>query len=153
MFYRQHKTFWYQFCNLKHFLKAENSEDIFASSCEQNSVTFHVTQTLRLSYYWNYCNPWLGCYNVVTLTVTCNSILQYLLWTLSLVPSTTASQIVFKIMIFIHFFCRKNGTYIEVSITKNHTTFQFWIEWDIFVVTALQTLRCFDAVSHLHVTF
>ena len=27
MFYRQHKTFWYQFCNLKHFLKAENSED------------------------------------------------------------------------------------------------------------------------------
>ena len=45
MFYRQHKTFWYQFCNLKHFLKAENSEDIFASSCEQNSVTFHVTQS------------------------------------------------------------------------------------------------------------
>ena len=46
MFYRQHKTFWYQFCNLKHFLKAENSEDIFASSCEQNSVTFHVTQSV-----------------------------------------------------------------------------------------------------------
>ena len=45
MFYRQHKPFWYQFCNLKHFLKAENSEDIFASSCEQNSVTFHVTQS------------------------------------------------------------------------------------------------------------
>ena len=45
MFYRQHKTFWYQICNLKHFLKAENSEDIFASSCEQNSVTFHVTQS------------------------------------------------------------------------------------------------------------
>ena len=45
MFYRQHKTFWYQFCNLKHFLKTENSEDIFASSCEQNSVTFHVTQS------------------------------------------------------------------------------------------------------------
>ena len=55
MFYRQHKTFWYQFCNLKHFLKAENSEDIFASSCEQNSVTFHVTQS-GLSYYWNYTN-------------------------------------------------------------------------------------------------
>ena len=56
MFYRQHKTFWYKFCNLKHFLKAENSEDIFASSCEQNSVTCHVTQsgTDRLSYYWNY---------------------------------------------------------------------------------------------------
>ena len=45
MFYRQHKTFWYQFCNWKHFLKAENSEDIFASSCEQNSVTCHVTQS------------------------------------------------------------------------------------------------------------
>ena len=45
MFYRQNKTFWYQFCNLKHLLKAENSEDIFASSCEQNSVTCHVTQS------------------------------------------------------------------------------------------------------------
>ena len=45
MFYRQHETVWYQFCNLKHFLKAENSEDIFASSCEQNSVTYHVTQS------------------------------------------------------------------------------------------------------------
>ena len=49
MVYRQHKTFWYQFCNLKHFLKAENSEDIFASSCEQNSVTCHVTQSDSLS--------------------------------------------------------------------------------------------------------
>ena len=27
MFYRHNKTFWYQFCNSKHFLKAENSED------------------------------------------------------------------------------------------------------------------------------
>ena len=45
MFYRQHKTFWYQFCNLQHFLKAENSEDISASSCEQSSVTCHVTQS------------------------------------------------------------------------------------------------------------
>ena len=32
MFYRQNKTFWYQFCNFKHFLKAENSEDSLASS-------------------------------------------------------------------------------------------------------------------------
>ena len=32
MFYRQNKTFWYQFWNFKHFLKAENSEDSFASS-------------------------------------------------------------------------------------------------------------------------
>ena len=30
--YRQNKTFWYQFCNFKHFLKAENSEDSLASS-------------------------------------------------------------------------------------------------------------------------
>ena len=27
MFYRHKKTFWYQFCNFKHFVKAENSED------------------------------------------------------------------------------------------------------------------------------
>ena len=27
MFYRHNKTFWYQFCNFKYFLKAENSED------------------------------------------------------------------------------------------------------------------------------
>ena len=27
MFYRHNKTFWYQFCNFKHFLKAENSDD------------------------------------------------------------------------------------------------------------------------------
>ena len=33
MFFRQHKTLWYQFCNFKHFLKAENSEDSLASSC------------------------------------------------------------------------------------------------------------------------
>ena len=32
MFYRQNKTFWYQFCNFKHFLKPENSEDSLASS-------------------------------------------------------------------------------------------------------------------------
>ena len=30
-FYRQNKTFWYQFCNFKHFLKAENSEDSLTS--------------------------------------------------------------------------------------------------------------------------
>ena len=35
MFYRHDKTFWYQFCNFKHFLKAENSEDSLASSCEE----------------------------------------------------------------------------------------------------------------------
>ena len=26
IFYRQNKTFWYQFCNFKHFLKAENRQ-------------------------------------------------------------------------------------------------------------------------------
>ena len=37
MFYRQNKTFWYQFCNLKHFLKTENIEDSLASPCEDGS--------------------------------------------------------------------------------------------------------------------
>ena len=35
MFYRQHQTFLYHFCNLKHFLKAENSEDSLAGSCAE----------------------------------------------------------------------------------------------------------------------
>ena len=38
MFYRQHKTLWNQFCNFRHFLKAENSEDSLASSCEELSI-------------------------------------------------------------------------------------------------------------------
>ena len=38
MFYRHNKTFWYQFCNFKHFLKAENSEDILASLCVEFSI-------------------------------------------------------------------------------------------------------------------
>ena len=38
MFYRQHKTLWYQFCNFKHFLKAENSQDSLASSCVEFSI-------------------------------------------------------------------------------------------------------------------
>ena len=44
MFYRHNKTFWYQFCNFKHFLKPENSEDSLASSCEEFSISFRVTQ-------------------------------------------------------------------------------------------------------------
>ena len=44
MFYRHNKTFWYQFCNFKHFLKAENSEDSLASSCEEFCISFPVTQ-------------------------------------------------------------------------------------------------------------
>ena len=38
MFYRHNKTFWYQLCNSKHFLKAENSEDSLASLCVEFSV-------------------------------------------------------------------------------------------------------------------
>ena len=44
MFYRHNKTFWYQFCNFKHFLKAENSKDSLASSCEEVCISFPVTQ-------------------------------------------------------------------------------------------------------------
>ena len=44
MFYRYNKTFWYQFCNSKHFLKAEKSEDSLASSCEEFCISFSVTQ-------------------------------------------------------------------------------------------------------------
>ena len=44
MFYGQNKTFWYQFCNFKHFLKAENSEESLASSCVEFSND-HVTGT------------------------------------------------------------------------------------------------------------
>ena len=42
MFYRHNKTFWYQFCNFKHFRKAESSEDSMANSCEEFSIGFHV---------------------------------------------------------------------------------------------------------------
>ena len=38
MFYRHNKIFWYQFCNFKHFLKAENSEDSLASWCVEFSI-------------------------------------------------------------------------------------------------------------------
>ena len=37
-FYRHNKTFWCQFCNFKHFLKAENSADSLASSCVEFSI-------------------------------------------------------------------------------------------------------------------
>ena len=43
-FYRHKKTFWYQFCNFTYFLKAENSEDSLASSCEEFCIGFRVTQ-------------------------------------------------------------------------------------------------------------
>ena len=38
MFYRHNKTFWYQLCNFKQFLKAENSEASLASSCVEFSI-------------------------------------------------------------------------------------------------------------------
>ena len=44
MFYRHNKTFWYQFCNFKHFLKAEKREDSLASSFEEFCISFPVTQ-------------------------------------------------------------------------------------------------------------
>ena len=45
MFYRHNKTFWYQFCNFTHFLKAEISEDSLASSCERFRISLHVPVT------------------------------------------------------------------------------------------------------------
>ena len=48
MFYRQ--TFWYQFCNFKHFLKAQNSEDSLASSCEEFCFCNPVWDCM--GYYW-----------------------------------------------------------------------------------------------------
>ena len=44
----QNKTFlvkfWYQFCNFKHFLKAENSEDSLASSGHSKPMVSSVNQ-------------------------------------------------------------------------------------------------------------
>ena len=40
MLYRHNKTFWYQFCNSKHFLKAENSEDSLASCVKSSHRAF-----------------------------------------------------------------------------------------------------------------
>ena len=51
MFYKQNKTFWYQFCNFKHFLKAENSEDSLASSCAVQVIGLTCT-SLSERYYW-----------------------------------------------------------------------------------------------------
>ena len=68
MFYRQHKTLWYQFCHFKHFLKAENGEDSLASSCVEfsiglscnpvssNSTSFLISLSLRkvsFNFQWN----------------------------------------------------------------------------------------------------
>ena len=58
MFYRHDKTLWYQFCNFKHFLKAENSEDSLASSCVEFSIGLScnpvwVTIGTTLSH-WNF---------------------------------------------------------------------------------------------------
>ena len=53
MLYRQNKTFWYQFCNFKHFLKAENCEDSLASSWHSKPMVSSVT-LLELSDCWHY---------------------------------------------------------------------------------------------------
>ena len=42
MFYRHNKTVWYQFCNFKHFLKAENSEDPSEDSLASSCVEFSI---------------------------------------------------------------------------------------------------------------
>ena len=59
MYYRYDtcKTFWYQFCKFKHFLKAEKNEDRLASSCEEFCINI-------------FCNPvwdWvtIGTTNVI----------------------------------------------------------------------------------------
>ena len=44
MFYRYNKTFWYQFCSFKYFLKIENSEGSLASLCDEFCIGFCVTQ-------------------------------------------------------------------------------------------------------------
>ena len=64
MLYRHNKTVWYQFCNFTHFLKAENSQDSLASSCEELWIGFHVTQneTGLLLELVHYQDSWVyGC--------------------------------------------------------------------------------------------
>ena len=51
MFYRQNKTFWYQFYNFKHFLKAENSEDSLASSWHSKPI---MVSSVFISKYGSY---------------------------------------------------------------------------------------------------
>ena len=59
MFYRHNRTFWYQFCNFKHFLKAENSEDSLASSCIELSIGLSCNPV------WDWVTDW------VTVGTTC----------------------------------------------------------------------------------
>ena len=46
MFYRQNKTFWYQFCNFKHFLKAWQFGQFVTQ--QANGLFCHST-TIRLA--------------------------------------------------------------------------------------------------------
>ena len=48
---RQHKTLWYQFCNLKHFLRVFYN---LASSCDHFSITSHVTWSDHIKTYYMY---------------------------------------------------------------------------------------------------
>ena len=87
MFYRHNKTFWYQFCNFKHFLKAENSEDSLASSCVEfyiglscnpvwdwvtiGTIFAHTLITYVYSHYciWSFCHHF-PCKNDVLIAST-----------------------------------------------------------------------------------
>ena len=57
MFYRQNKAFWYQFCNFKHFLKAENSEESLASSWHSKPVAYSRLVRPQLEYASEVWNP------------------------------------------------------------------------------------------------
>ena len=48
MFYRHNKTFWYQVCNFKHFLKAERPPSLLTSICVDPCMARHA-QSLNSS--------------------------------------------------------------------------------------------------------
>ena len=78
MFYKHNKTFWYQSCNFKHFLKAENSEDSLASSCVEFSIGLS-------------CNPvWDGLLLELVSPKAVYSVLFYSAFTPSLVGNIAA---------------------------------------------------------------
>ena len=67
LYYRHNKTFWYQFCNFKHILKAENSEDSLASSCVEFSIGLSCNPVWDWAtvgttlYYSRYKSCWPNC--------------------------------------------------------------------------------------------
>ena len=65
MFYRHNtcnKTFWYQFCKFKHFLKAGNSEDGLASPCVRPSKINNMLIVPALTDFWCLTNFFVICY-------------------------------------------------------------------------------------------